>query len=496
MVNGLFIFSRLPFFLYYPLPITAPDTATYFWQLEKMEQGMWPTFEFRTPGYPFFWWLCRRISYNILFVIYAQSALTLFCINLILLLLRKYSHQYIVPAAFSLAVHMSSPMHLAMDMFLLTESVFVNYMLLFFLFLYLALHSRNVIFAVLSSVMATAVLYTRPNGAFLIPILALSIFYVWWHQYGRKVLLGFVTPVAVGLIGLSSYNAATNGFFGLSGGQEWAMLWSTAIYLEPDAGLPDEINQAIEAKSAKISNVHKEIIFHSWDLNSFRRIIEHNIWDAIVPIASITGGPGLTPKSYLDQRGLMRKIYWTAIQQHPEVYFKNFLGTFIEYFMMIRTTAWGDFYSYFPAEQYRATFVDRAFYVEGLKDYYNPKLPPQFRVIDSTDGIKQVIANPHKLTSWYSKYTKIRAKVFENIFWIVPIIIGISVSLYQLLRRRYITIDNFFVLLMIFCLICHALISALIGHVEERYSYTLEFVNYLLFPVLPIALSASKQCKV
>src|SRR5215510_13526392 len=147
MVNGLFVFSRLPFFLYYPLPITAPDTATYFWQLEKMEQGMWPTFEFRTPGYPLFWWLCRRISYDILFVIYAQSALTLFCINLILLLLSKYSPQYIVPATFSLAVHMSSPMHLAMDMFLLTESVFVNYMLLFFLFLYLALHSRNVIFA-------------------------------------------------------------------------------------------------------------------------------------------------------------------------------------------------------------------------------------------------------------------------------------------------------------------------------------------------------------
>jgi hypothetical protein len=461
-----------------------------------MEQGMWPTFEFRTPGYPFFWWLCRRISHNILFVIYAQSALTLFSINLILLLLSKYAPQYVVPAAFSLAVHVSSPTHLAIDMFLLTESVFVNYMMLFFIFVYLALHSRNVIFAALSSVMATAVLYTRPNGAFLIPILALITFYVWWHQYGRKVLLGFVTPVAVGLIGLSSYNAATSGFFGLSGGQEWAMLWSTAIYLEPDAGLPDEINQAIEAKSAKINNVHKEVIFHSWDLNSFRQIIEHNIFDAIVPIASITGSPEPTPKSYLKQRGLMRKIYWTAIQQHPEVYLKNFLGTFIEYFMMIRTAAWGDFYSYFPAEQYRATFVDRAFYVEGLKDCYNPKPPPQFTVIDSADGIKQVIANPHKLTSWYSEYTKIRAKVFENIFWILPIIVGIPVSLCQFLRRRYNTIGSFFVFLMISCLIGHALISALIGHVEERYSYTLEFVNYLLFPVVPIALCASKQRQV
>jgi hypothetical protein len=49
---------------------------------------------------------------------------------------------------------------------------------------------------------------------------------------------------------------------------------------------------------------------------------------------------------------------------------------------------------------------------------------------------------------------------------------------------------------MISCLIGHALISALIGHVEERYSYTLEFVNYLLFLVVPIALCASKQRKV
>ena len=164
--------------------------------------------------------------------------------------------------------------------------------------------------------------------------------------------------------------------------------------------------------------------------------------------------------------------------------------------MMIRTAAWGDFYSYFPAEQYRATFVDRAFYVEGLKDYYNPKPPPHFMVIDSTDGIKKVIAKPHILTAWYSEYTKIRAKIFENVFWISPIIIGTSVILYQFLRRRHATIGSFFVFLMISCLIGHALISAVIGHVEERYSYTLEFINYLLFAVFPIAFCASKQVQV
>jgi len=490
MVIGFFFFSRLPFFLYYPLPIEYPDTATYLWQLEKIEHGVLPTFELRTPGYPLFWWLCRIISHKILFVIYAQNAITLFSAILTLLLLAWYSPRFLVPVAFALSVFISSPTHLAADMFLLTESIFVNSMVLFSISLYMVLLTRKTIFALMTSLSAAAAIYIRPNAAFLIPILALTALFL-FNKCGRRIPLGLVAPAAIALSVLVSYNALTIKVFNLTGGGDWAMLWSTSIYLEPDPSLPDDINKAIISKSEKISNSDKNIIYNSWDLLAFQQTIERNILDPIVPIARITGGPGPNPYHYLKQRGLYRQIYQTAIRQHPEVYFKNFLGAFILYFMKVGSSDWGDFYSYFPFKQYRDTFVEPSSYVKNLKDYYNPKPPSGFNVTIS-NGTKMLTANLHTLTSLYSLYAYIRALLFENTLWIIPLALGLMLSVAGLIISKGSSTGSFFIFLMILCLIGNAMLGAVAGHIEKRYTYTLEFINYLLFALAPFALRLKK----
>src|SRR5438132_160785 len=195
LVLGLFLFARLPFFLYYPLPIAAPDTATYLWQVEKIDQGLWPTFEFRTPGYPLFWWFCRLISHNVLGVIYAQNIITALTVSTVLWLLARHAPSLLAPAAFTLAVFISSPTHVALDVFLLTESIFVNMMLLTVTLLYLALHTRRSTYAVLASLLAAVAILVRPNAGFLVPVFGLATGYSLVRRLGRQTAWGLALPL-------------------------------------------------------------------------------------------------------------------------------------------------------------------------------------------------------------------------------------------------------------------------------------------------------------
>jgi len=491
IVIGFFFFSRLPFFLYYPLPIEYPDTATYLWQLEKIEHGVLPTFELRTPGYPLFWWLCRLVSHKILFVIYAQNAITLFTIILTFILLARYSPRFLVPVTLVLSIFISSPTHLGADMFLLSESIFVNSIILFSVSLYMALLTRKMIFVLMTSLSAAAAIYIRPTATFLIPILIITALFL-FNKCGRRIILGLVAPVAIALSVLVLYNALTIKLFNLTGGGDWAMLWSTSIYVEPDPSLPDDINKAIITKSENISNSDKNIIYNSWDLLTFQQTIERNILNPIVPIARITGGPGPEPDHYLKQRGLYRQIYQTAIRQHPEVYLKNLFGAFILYFMKVGTSDWGDFYSYFPYKQYWETFVERSSFVKGLKDYYNPKPPSGFNVIIS-NGTKMLTAKRHLLTRLYTLYAYIRALLFENMLWIIPLIFGLVLSVIGLIHSKGTSTGSLFIFLMILCLLGQAMLCSITGHIEKRYTYTLEFINYLLFALAPFAFGLKKK---
>jgi len=490
IVAVVFLFSRLAFFLYYPLPIVYPDTTTYLWQLEKIEHGVLPTFELRTPGYPLFWWLCRIINHNVLFVIYSQNGITLFCAILTLLLLARYSPQFLVPVTFAVTVFISSPTHMAADMFLLTESIFTNSMILFSVLLYMVLHTRKTIFALMTSLSAAAAIYIRPSAAFLIPILAITAFFL-FNRCGRRITLGLVAPVAVALGVLVLYNAFTIKLFKLTGGSDWAMLWSTSIYLEPDPALPDEINKAIISKSANISNSDKNIIYNSWDLLAFQQTMERNIWYPIVPIVRITGGPGPNPYLYLKQRELYRQLYRRAIRQHPEVYFKNLLGAFILYFMKVGSSDWGDFYSYFPFKQYWETFVEQSSHVKNLKDYYNAKTPSGFSVT-VFNGQRTLVGKLYTLTRLYSLYVRIRATLFENMLWIIPLVLGLMLSVIGLIGSKGSSTGSLFIFLVILCVIGQAMLYAVTGHIEKRYSYPLEFINYLLFALTPFAFRLMK----
>ena len=488
VVVGFFFFSRLPFFLYYPLPIAWPDTPSYLWQLEKIEQGILPTFELRTPGYPLFWWLCRMVSHNVLFVIYTQNTITLFSIILTFFLLAKYSPGCLVPVAFGLSVFISSPTHLAMDMSLLSESIFVNCMILFFVFLYAALHTCKTVFALITSLLVATGIYIRPHAAFLIPTLAIVSLFL-FKKFGQRFILALVVPAAVALGVLVLYNAFTIRMFTLSGGGDWAMLWSTSIYLEPDPALPDGVNEAIVSKAAKISNSDKDIIYNSWDLVAFQKAIERNILVPSVPIVKVIGEVEPGPDHYLKQRDLCRQIYQTAIRQHPEVYIKNLLGAFILYFMKIGTSGWGDFYSVLPSKQYGETFVgQQASHVKGLKDYYNAKPLSEFKFILFSNGTATVMTKPRTLTKLYSQYAGVRARLFQNMLWIIPLVFGLILSVAELIRGKGASTGSLFIFLMILCPLGHAVLCAVTGHIEKRYSYTLEFINYLLVALVPFVL--------
>jgi hypothetical protein len=171
------------------------------------------------------------------------------------------------------------------------------------------------------------------------------------------------------------------------------------------------------------------------------------------------------------------------------VYIKNLLGAFILYFMKIGTSGWVDFYSVLPPKQYGETFVGkRASHVKDLKDYYNPKPHSEFKFILFSNGMAAVMTKPRTLTKLYTQYAGVRARLLQNVLWIIPLVFGLILSVAELIRSKGASIGSLFVFLMILCLLGHAVLCAVTGHIEKRYSYTLEFINYLLVALVPFVL--------
>jgi hypothetical protein len=171
------------------------------------------------------------------------------------------------------------------------------------------------------------------------------------------------------------------------------------------------------------------------------------------------------------------------------VYIKNLLGAFILYFMKIGTSGWVDFYSVLPPKQYGETFVGRpASHVKDLKDYYNAKPHSEFKFILFSNGTATVMTKPRTLTKLYTQYAGVRARLLQNGLWIIPLVFGLILSVAELIRSKGASIGSLFVFLMILCLLGHAVLCAVTGHIEKRYSYTLEFINYLLAALVPFVL--------
>jgi hypothetical protein len=494
LLLGAVVFTRLPFLIDWRLPLAFPDTATYLWPVQDLEGQAAPSFDLRTPGYPLFWWACRRVTGSILFVIYAQMAISAGVAAAAVILIWKFSPALVVPVTAALAVFVSGNAHLMWDVTLLSESIFTSAILAWTLFMYLSLVAPRPVFLLLTSLAAAAAISLRPSAIHLVGIMALLA--IWMHRgrFGRVWIAAWLTPVLAVVIGTILYNRATIGVTALSGGSTWAYLWSTTLYLDPDPRLLPQINEAAAAKNAALPPADKGAIYSGTSLRGFRDALERNIGTGIGQIADrLTGWPARSGWKYMHYRHELRRAVAIAIEQHPRLYFLNLIGTFVDCFRFIAVPH-PNYYTAFPAATlFRDAFLAPPFYVRNLEGYYNPPRPPQFRVVQEGTGVPTVLGTESRLAGLYGPFSDWRSRLFENAFWSWTVPVS-SVPLFLLMAvRRGAPAGGIAWLACLAAAAGNALMAALIGHTEPRYAQPMHFVNYLAVALLPPFVAALRS---
>lgn len=500
LICFIFALSRLPFFIYYPLPYVAPDTPAYLEQVANLESGQIPSFSFRTPGYPLFWWFVRLFSHDPMAVIFAQCAITLFTLLGIPILLAKYQPRLVLPISLAFAIYCSAPMHLAWDLYLLTDGLYVNAMLWALTCVYIALIHHKPVFAVAGAFLIGMACAIRPNGAFLIAIILLASVWALLRYRSWRLSSALLAPLLTPLCLLFGYNWATTGIVGFSCLQSLEVTYWTWVHVRPDPSFSPEMNAALQAKEAAISEADRKIIYESWDLYRFHQTFDKNIAIAAGFLAQKTGFTSDNcNERYLNSLSTQNQLNWVGIRQNPLIYVKYIAAVHREFFLWMGATIWGDFYSHAPATQYYETFVEPSPQVQRIQargDYYNPRQPIGYTV-NIANGKKMVTPPAAPLADLYRQLARVRDVIFQRAGWAWVLLAAAILALARLIYSRGKSGNAFFVLLLILCVLGNATLCAVAisGVPDKRYVYSTEFVVYILLVcglMLPVTIYTKK----
>lgn len=487
-----FLLTRLPFFLYYPVPNIANDTPKYYKHITAIHQGEWPEFTNITPGYPLLIELIFLFSDKLLSIILVQNIITLLSSLLIVYSIYKLSPLLSCFSAVAVAVFISNGYHTFTDCTYRVDGVYVNFIIISFALLILATRLKRPIFFILCSCAMAFTIYLRPTGTFFIVIYVLIIIYLFRNHYSKKNIFCFSGPFAFLLLGLCVYNYFTIKAFVISPFGERNLIQLTLIFVEPDPSYPPEINGAIKKFQEGIPARDRDIIFNSWNLKRYQQVLlRHWARSRSMIVNSIQG---YKKWGFMEQRPFIRRLAMNAIRKHPGVYLKCVLSNLYFYFfeaINIKRSFYPDLNN-----SYNKLFVTKDYTSllkrlpensrkDLLKEFYNPEPLPYFK-LDKGDGKPGVTYVRTNLQIIHHSLSTVQAILFKNVFWSIGYFFSLCLSLIVLVRSGFRHNEAFIIFLMNLAVLGAALIVCLVQRPFLRYTYVMEFVYYLGLTLLPL----------
>lgn len=329
-ILAAFIFTRLPLWSGYFVPLFAYDSVTYFSLAHDISSRVWPLFDQRTPGYPLFLWAALAIFGSIKWVLILQNMGTLLAACLIYLCSVRPGRLLIAPFALfaSLSIVYSSE-GLLYNMWLLPESLYANALMAALAALVFGFRTgRSRPFLLASLLMAIAILL-RPAGMFLIVIYGIVLFAIWRFRFGKKPLLAFALAFPLVLLCLASYNKATFDRFTVSSWGVVNLLGATYTFWETSPDYPNEVNRAIERVESRIEQKDRRTLVDSTDRRALLPIYVKDFNTSVQLLAPALHG------TYSSRQELLYKICFDAIAAHPRAYAKFVLVNFWQFIFAV-----------------------------------------------------------------------------------------------------------------------------------------------------------------
>lgn len=493
----IFLITRLPFFIHYPLVRLVGDTGTY---LVSMKLGL------RPPGYPLFIWLITNMIDRWMAVIGVQSLLFLVAVLSLIYGVYSLRRSLALPATLAMAGFLGSSQVLIYETTAMPESLYTTCLIFIFAFLLLGIVQSRMRYFVLSSLSIGMLLSFRYAGMFMIVVYVAILLYVVWNKYKPRLILGFLFPLLLMLFFWSAYNYFTLGKFGMSSNPAYNMGGATVWFWEPDQSFPPAVNDMLrelpsEIKAIGITDADQAVLMNSWNPEELFPIFAR-IYNPLVG----TGWTGLNFANLSDQsaESIVKMVIITSTKKHPDLYAK-FAWTNMYVFFKTSGLKW-DFYGDMT-ERARAwayyTGVDDAIRAPGEffssfyqhpkwpdgefdKEYFNLSHLNFVSIVRSDDTTTTITLMDSPFKRVHIALQTLQWAVFQQRFWFFAFIIVSLASTLKLLASKGRHPGAFILFIMAITVIGASLIVSISELALERYSYPTQFIYYLTAVLSPL----------
>lgn len=473
LLLAVFMASRLAFFWLYPTVGISQDLPGYMAALEQVKQGHWPHFVFRTPLYSLFIGLIKLFTDRWIFVLFAQNLLSLAASVFLVGAVRWYRPSLALAATIAMCGFLGSSQVVLYDVALLSESLYTSCVILAAGFLILSFRRWSPLtMALCSALMALAVL-TRPSGLYFTVIYCLATVFFLWNGLPARSIAAFGAPLPVLLLGFCAYNYVTMGIFTINPFGDSNLAGATALYWEPDPGLPDVVNRAFKElpksyAEADISPAELELLRTSWDRRQifeiYAKAYNRMLW-------SVGWGTGsrFQAGSYLQTRGFIRDAAFAAIRKHPDLYAKFVWVNLVEFYRGV-----GFDFDIRSSLAYRET-----------GEYAPADARGQAAAVPGS-AKPDALWPDRALNGLQLAWQRLQDAVFQRVFWSWAYFAILVLSAVQLVRFR----GRHFGAALLFAIalipLGASLVVCLVQIAMDRYSYPTQFAYYLVVALAPL----------
>jgi len=492
----VFLLTRMQYYLFYPVVDLSADSASYCAIALKILSLTPPLLDMRTPGYPAFLSFIWIFSKDFILTYFFQSLTTLFSAIFLYRTFCKYYESYTVYFAIAISVFISSTFCLVLEFSVLSESLFVCFLLISSSYLIRSIMDNRTTNWILFSFSTSALIFIRPAALFFIPVIFIILIYFYINKFSVKFYISLIMPLCVSILMLCTYNYLTIKKFTLSPAGDLSFFACTILFMEESPDYPPEINYAIRTTLDSIPKKEKAYVRDPKELSKLNRIFNDNLFRSwrFVGLA-MKENKSLT---YMDIQPYLVKITYDAIKRNPEIYGRIIVSNIYQFLGNISDKLY--FYSQLE-RSYKRIYIDK-YYVEILKDdwweqFYSDNTSAgdvidlynlqtleygEFKYFRYEDS--KVIFEDTLLKQIYIQIEKFNNFVFRNKIWLLFFLITFTYSSFRVLKSRFKDPVSFtaFIFCMIF--IINALFISILGTAISRYSYTVEFIIYISLPLL------------
>lgn len=506
LITIVFLITRLPYFLYYPVLSLSADTAAYIAVAFDLLNSQPPLFDIRTPGYPVFLYIFWLFSKNVFIIIAAQSLLVYLSLIFFLRAINKTYKSYTLLFAISLCGYVSSSYFLLLEISLQTEALFISFLLFISGFLILSLKLNKLQYWILFSVSSAILILIRPAGLFVISLIVLLCIYFFVNNFSVKYYLAVVIPFSFIIFSLCAYNYFTLKKFTITPFGESNISGLTILFMEPSDEYPEFVNKSIRETLTKVPTNDISYVKNSFSITKYYNVFLENYNKQMDLLNSLIKYDTSSVPS--DYQLIIRKISLDAIKKYPEIYCKFFICNF--YLFFINTTSELNYFENI-ASVYKSIvignnlekYMDKRLMnqissdksvIQDIRIFYENEIAKQM-YLDMIDikNNTDVELKPTFMMGLFKVYEKISNLIFRNILWIILFFVMFFICSYKLLRSKFKDIDSLIPFLFGMLLISKAVMISLVEVSLIRYSYTMEFVIYFSLPFLFILLKNSKN---